>query len=118
MSTKLEQRSDKCLFVGYPKETRGYYFYNPSKGKVVVSKNEVILEKEFVSKGISGRKVDLENVQDPQSSDIPMEEQKQDTQTVVTENPTPITQEPRRSSRICQEPERYGFLKENRMFTE
>jgi hypothetical protein len=28
----------------------------------------------------------------------------------VTENPIPITQEPRRSSRIRQEPERYGFL--------
>ena len=31
MSTKLEQRSDKCFFVGYPKETRGYYFYKPSE---------------------------------------------------------------------------------------
>jgi cyanophycinase-like exopeptidase len=30
--------------------------------------------------------------------------------TVVTGNPTPITQEPRRSIRIRQEPERYGFL--------
>ena len=25
---KLEARSDKYLFVGYPKETRGYQFYN------------------------------------------------------------------------------------------
>ena len=24
ISTKLEQRSDKCFFVGYPKATRGY----------------------------------------------------------------------------------------------
>ena len=24
ISNKLEARSDKCLFVGYPKETRGY----------------------------------------------------------------------------------------------
>ena len=28
MSDKLGAKSDKCLFVGYPKETLGYYFYN------------------------------------------------------------------------------------------
>ena len=25
---KIEVNSDKCLFVGYPKETIGYHFYN------------------------------------------------------------------------------------------
>ena len=28
ISDKLEAKSDKCLFVGYPKETMGYQFYN------------------------------------------------------------------------------------------
>ena len=36
---KLGAKSEKCLFVGYPKETRGYYFYNPSEQKVFVSKH-------------------------------------------------------------------------------
>ncbi|KAK8573908.1 hypothetical protein V6N13_096839 [Hibiscus sabdariffa] len=31
MSTKLELKSQKCIFVGYPKETMGYYFYNENK---------------------------------------------------------------------------------------
>ncbi|KAK8623458.1 hypothetical protein V6N13_118346 [Hibiscus sabdariffa] len=31
MSTKLEPKSKKCTFVGYPKETKGYYFYNENK---------------------------------------------------------------------------------------
>jgi hypothetical protein len=110
MSTKLEQRSDKCFFVGYPKETRGYYFYKTFEGTIVVAKNGVFLEKDFVSKRISGRKVDIEEVQDPQSNDIPIEEHEHDTQTVVTENPIPITQEPCRSSGIRQEPEIYWFL--------
>jgi hypothetical protein len=26
--TKNEPRSVKCIFVGYPRETKGYYFYN------------------------------------------------------------------------------------------
>nr|GEW61262.1 hypothetical protein [Tanacetum cinerariifolium] len=33
---KLEQRSVKCIFVGYPKKAMGYYFYYPPKNKVVV----------------------------------------------------------------------------------
>ena len=32
---KLGPKSDKCFFVGYPKETIGYYFYNPTENKVV-----------------------------------------------------------------------------------
>jgi hypothetical protein len=27
MSNKLTPKSDKCFFVGYPRETKGYYFY-------------------------------------------------------------------------------------------
>ena len=44
-SDKLGAKSEKCLFVGYPKETRGYYFYNPSEQKVFVSKHATFLEK-------------------------------------------------------------------------
>nr|GFB41747.1 retrovirus-related Pol polyprotein from transposon TNT 1-94 [Tanacetum cinerariifolium] len=29
-AVKLKQRSIKCNFIGYPKETMGYYFYYPS----------------------------------------------------------------------------------------
>ena len=44
-SDKLASKFDKCLFVGYPKETKGYYFYIPSKNKVFVSRNGVFLER-------------------------------------------------------------------------
>ena len=44
-SDKLGAKSDRCLFVGYPKETRGYYFYNPMEQKVFVSRNATFLEK-------------------------------------------------------------------------
>ncbi|GKD43890.1 retrotransposon protein, putative, ty1-copia subclass, partial [Tanacetum coccineum] len=33
---KLEQRSLKCIFIGYPKETMGCYFYFPPENKIVV----------------------------------------------------------------------------------
>ena len=44
-SDKLEGKSDKCLFVGYPKETRAYHFYNPTEQKVVVLRHATFLEK-------------------------------------------------------------------------
>ena len=31
LTNKLGPRSDKCLFVGYPKESKGYYFYQDRK---------------------------------------------------------------------------------------
>nr|GFB26429.1 hypothetical protein [Tanacetum cinerariifolium] len=54
---KLEQRSIKCNFIGYPKETMGYYFYYPPKNKVVVERstrtpkapNRICLNVEIVS---------------------------------------------------------------------
>ncbi|GJV24619.1 retrovirus-related pol polyprotein from transposon TNT 1-94 [Tanacetum coccineum] len=35
---KLQQRSVKCIFVGHPQETMGYYFYYPPENKIVVER--------------------------------------------------------------------------------
>ncbi|KAK2429799.1 secreted RxLR effector protein [Trifolium repens] len=110
ITTKLEPKSDKCLFVGYPKETRGYYFYNPSEGKVFVARTGVFLEREFISKGISGRSVELEEIQEPPIIGQTMEEHEQQPQDVVEEQPAQVEQVQRRSNRIRHEPERYGYL--------
>ena len=47
---KLEAKSKKCIFIGYPKETIGYTFYHKSEGKFFVAKNGTFLEKEFLQK--------------------------------------------------------------------
>jgi hypothetical protein len=62
MSDKLTSKSDKCFFVGYPRETKGYYFYNKDEGKVFVAHNGVFMEKEFISKGVCGSKVQLDEI--------------------------------------------------------
>ena len=41
--TKLDPRSDKCYFVGYPKETIGYSFYHPFDNKVFVARKDPFL---------------------------------------------------------------------------
>jgi hypothetical protein len=60
MSDKLNHRSDKCIFVRYPKETKGYYFYYKSENKIIVARHAVFLEKEFLARGSSRSNVQLE----------------------------------------------------------
>ena len=71
-SDKLGPRSDKCKFMGYPKETVGNYFYNPAEQKVFVLKHVTFLEKEFLLERISRSKIVFEKVQEPQAY-IPIE---------------------------------------------
>ena len=59
---KLEPKLEKCVFIEYPKETVGYTFYHRSEGKTFVAENGYFLEKEFLSKEVSGRKVELDKV--------------------------------------------------------
>ena len=61
-SDKLGPKSDKCYFVGYPKKTKGYYFYNHIEGKVFVTRTSIFLEREFISRETSGRKIQLEKI--------------------------------------------------------
>ncbi|KAL0420511.1 UNVERIFIED_CONTAM: hypothetical protein Slati_3074000 [Sesamum latifolium] len=49
MGDKLDSRSSLCRFIGYPKETAGYYFYDPAEEKIFISRNAVFLEKSFPS---------------------------------------------------------------------
>jgi hypothetical protein len=64
MSDKLTPKSNKCFFVRYPRKTKGYYFYNKAEGKVFVAHNGVFKEKEFLSKRVSGSKVQLQEIQE------------------------------------------------------
>ncbi|KAK8636287.1 hypothetical protein V6N13_004991 [Hibiscus sabdariffa] len=107
MSTKLEPKSHKCTFVGYPKETKGYYFYNHKENKVFVARTRVFLEKDFLSSKEDRRNIELEEVQQQQDTEPEVERFSQ----TVEENSTDLETRPlRRSTRERHEPERYGFL--------
>ncbi|GJZ06126.1 retrotransposon protein, putative, ty1-copia subclass [Tanacetum coccineum] len=51
---KLEQRSVKCIFIGYPKETMGYYFYFPPENKIVCCKIQHLLKSLATSQEVEG----------------------------------------------------------------
>ena len=60
-TNKLKPRSDKYLFVSYPKEIKGYYFYLANEQKMFVSNRTVFLKKNF-EEGTNGTKVELDEV--------------------------------------------------------
>jgi hypothetical protein len=62
MLDKLKPKAEKCVFIGYPKETIGYTFYHIFEGKIFVAKNGSFLENMFLPKEVSGRKVKLDEV--------------------------------------------------------
>ena len=96
------------LICGVSKGNKRVLLYIPSNNKVFVARNGVFLEREFISKRVSGSKTSLEEVQEPQVAIEPSMEILQDLQPVVES--TSSAQGPRRSSRIHHEPRRYGFL--------
>ena len=61
-SDKLGPRSDRCLFIGYPKKSKGYYFYLEDEQKVFVALRAIFLEKEFLGEGTVASKIELGEV--------------------------------------------------------
>ncbi|KAJ9566176.1 hypothetical protein OSB04_002142 [Centaurea solstitialis] len=111
-SEKLKPKSDKCFFVRYPKTTVGYYFYNPEENKVFVARNGKFLEEKFLSLENTRKDVDLQIVDEENTTPVVEPEIQHDN---VEPQSEPIeevrTQDLRRSSRVRQEPDRYlGFL--------
>src|SRR3990170_1397267 len=115
---KLEPKAENCVFIGYLKETIGYTFYHRSESKMFVAKNGSFLEKEFLLKEVSGRKVELDEVIVPSlklenSSSLksvpviptPISEEVNDDDHETSDQ---ATTEPHRSTRVRSAPEWYG----------
>ncbi|KAJ9560759.1 hypothetical protein OSB04_005919 [Centaurea solstitialis] len=111
-SEKLKPKSDKCFFVGYPRTTVGYYFYNPEEIKVFVTRNGKFLEEKFLSSGNTRKDVDLQVVDEENTTPIVEPEIQHENVEPRSETIEEVqTQDLRRSSRVRQEPDRYlGFL--------
>ncbi|KAJ9557532.1 hypothetical protein OSB04_012146 [Centaurea solstitialis] len=111
-SEKLKPKSDKCIFVGYPKNSLGYYFYYPSENKVFVARNGEFLEEKFLNSENTRNDVDLQIVEEDIVLPIVEPVTQQDNVETQPETAEEVqTQDLRRSTRIRQEPDRYlGFL--------
>ena len=102
---KLEPLTEVCMFVGYPKGTRGGFFCSPSDKKVFVLTNATFLKDDYMKNFKPCRKVVLEELhsdhirKSPSTTD---ERQSQET-TIPIQN----IMVPRRSGRVVRLPSRY-----------
>ena len=62
---KLEPKSEVCLLVGYPKETRGYLFYSRNDNKVFVNTNAKFLEYDYMNNFTPKSRVVLAKMNEP-----------------------------------------------------
>ncbi|KAL6344314.1 hypothetical protein AAG906_037888 [Vitis piasezkii] len=121
---KLEARSDKCRFIGYPKETMGYYFYHPLDHKVF----------EFLAEGSHGKEIELDETQEETNETTAAQEHEMEFEqpffdvlksTQRLQSPTIVAPEPaivqeqvnelnqiplRRSSRAHRAPDRLNLM--------
>nr|GEU78788.1 zinc finger, CCHC-type [Tanacetum cinerariifolium] len=93
---KLDPRSIKCIFVGYPKETTGYYFYYPLENMIFVARNAEFFENSLMVQEASGSRRLLESSRSDEGLELI---QKEDTQpfkntSKVRNEVTPIKVEP------------------------
>ena len=103
---KLEPLTEVCMFVGYPKGTKGGLFYSPPDKKVFVSTNATFLEDDCMTNFKPCSKVVLEELRSDQIRKSPSttdERQSQET-TIPIQN----ILVPQRSGRLVRLPSHYG----------
>ena len=105
---KLEPRSIKCIFVGYPKETMGYYFYYPPEIKVFVARYAEFPESRLILQEASGSTVDFDEVQSEDAQPLENTSEHQTEAGHTDAEPQDDVIPIRRSARTPHAPVRYG----------
>ncbi|XP_077217964.1 uncharacterized protein LOC143852464 [Tasmannia lanceolata] len=99
---KLEARTNRCLFIGYPRETKGSMFYNPGEQNCFVGWNAAFLEEEFIQDASEN---DMIALQEQPENPIKRYEQ-------VEQVPTKHIPTLRHSSMEVRQPDRLVYLGE------
>nr|GEU96848.1 hypothetical protein [Tanacetum cinerariifolium] len=110
---ELDSISIKCIFVGYPKEMIGYYFYYPLENKISVARNAEFFESSLTLREASGSNIDLKIIHEENTQ--PYENTSEQHDKVVHDDFEPYSKIVliHRSNRIPQVPDRYGFYVNN-----
>nr|XP_016514474.1 PREDICTED: uncharacterized protein LOC107831239 [Nicotiana tabacum] len=70
---KLESRTEVCIFIGYPKGTKGGLFYCPKEKKVIVTTNARFLEEDYLMNHIPKSKLVLQKLSNRITNDSSLE---------------------------------------------
>ncbi|XP_075103415.1 uncharacterized protein LOC142178001 [Nicotiana tabacum] len=66
---KFESRTEVCIFIGYPKGTKGNLFYCPKEKKVIVKTNAIFLEEDYLINHIPRSKLVLQELSNGVTND-------------------------------------------------
>ncbi|KAJ9561425.1 hypothetical protein OSB04_006585 [Centaurea solstitialis] len=105
---KLADKSEKCLFIGYPQKSYGYLFYRPTENVVFVARRGVFRERELIAKEVSGSNIDFEEVQES-NDEIPDVGTSTQSEVEIPVEPVDESLPLRRSTRVTRPPEFYGL---------
>ncbi|KAJ9554596.1 hypothetical protein OSB04_018641 [Centaurea solstitialis] len=105
---KLADKSEKCLFIGYPQKSYGYLFYRPTENVVFVARRGVFRERELIAKEVSGSNIDFEEVQES-NDEIPDVGTSTQLEVEIPVEPVDKSLPLRRSTRVSRPPEFYGL---------
>lgn len=103
---KLESRTTLCHFVGYPKETKGFYFYDTKDQIVFVSRNATFLEKVYILNHVRKGQIAFDELSE---SPIEPNVSKDNSMTPMQPSNTPTL---RRSGRNSKPPEFFTYMGE------
>lgn len=56
LRSKLDEKSEKCIFIGYSPQSKAYRLYNPTNGKVIINRN-VVFNEEAAWEWMTRRKI-------------------------------------------------------------
>ena len=98
---KFGPKFDRCLFIGYPKKAKGYFFYLTTMQKIFVSSRTVFLKKKFLGERANTCKIELDEVQEVEESMYT------ELDLIGESNLEPLEAPLKRSSRVPHQSNRY-----------
>ena len=102
---KLDDKSEKCIFIGYSDTTKGYKLYNPVTEKVIISRDVQFFEDEAWDWNQKGDQKSITIEDEPLEKEI---EEPPSSSTSGTSSPTAASEPPlRRSQRLRETPAKF-----------
>ncbi|KAE8656273.1 hypothetical protein F3Y22_tig00117005pilonHSYRG00292 [Hibiscus syriacus] len=102
---KLDNKGEKCIFLGVSDKSKAYKLYSPSTMKIIIS-CDVVFDEEFTWSWNQNKESILVDFDDEEKGQQPMEdEQKEEvTQNVPIAEQSPLAAESQRSQRVQRRP--------------
>ena len=104
--SKLETRLEVCYFIGYPKDTFGWYFSDPREQKVFVHTNAIFLEDDYSMNHKPKGRIDMREIRGEPSDPPTVENNVRQEKATSLPISAPI---PCCSRRIVSQRDRYMF---------